>query len=204
MSLPWSDVGPVRSTRLPSLMTPWASAAPAPKVTVIRPTRSNRTSEPTIWLIAFSFSPFRCKSRTPLDLLAPTLPKPRSDRRACPSSFGLALIALTCCHYRPCGGFAAATLLGGGFGRGAKPPSELIRIRPELPVALEAHPDAGQSLGLVHQKENDGQPEDDVPRGGDEPERAGIHTGQRGGAELQHFRQERHEDRPEDGAEDAA
>src|SRR5690242_6304411 len=56
MSFPWSEVGPVRSTRLPILMTPCASIGGAPSPTTNRPTRTNRTSRSRAWLIAPSFA----------------------------------------------------------------------------------------------------------------------------------------------------
>src|SRR6266850_6592172 len=138
MSLPWSEVGPVRSTRLPSLMGAWASAGAAAMPTATRPTRRNWTSGPSARLIASS------------------------------------------------------------FGEGS------IRVRPQLPVAAEAHPDAREPQGLIHQEEDHGEAEHDVPHGGDEAEGLRVNPGERGGGELQHLGQERHEDRPEDGADNAA
>src|SRR5437762_10469924 len=126
MSLPWSEVGPVRSTRLPILMA-WAAAGAAPRASASSASRS-------------------CLMTTSLS----------------------------------------------------------VGVRPQLPEAPEAHPDAGQALRLVHQEEDDGQAEDDVARRGDQPEGVGIDAGQRRGAELQHLGQQRHEGGAVDGAQDAA
>src|SRR5262245_1888115 len=135
MSLPWSEVGPVRSTRLPILMV-WASAIGAPRPTASRPSTIDRTSERRICLMTTSLSS--------------------------------------------------------------------VRVGPELPVAPEALPDAGQTLGLVHQEEDDGQADHDVARGGDQPERIRVDAGQRCGAELEHLGQQRHERRTVDRSDDAA
>src|SRR5258707_4307625 len=103
MSLPWSEVGPVRSTRLPILMTPCASPGGAPRPTTNRPTRTNRTSRSRAWLMGPSFG-------------------------------------------------------------------ALVRIRPELPVAADPEPDAGQALRLVHQGQGDCEAEDEVPGRGEYPD----------------------------------
>src|SRR5919106_6234425 len=104
MSLPWSAVGPVMSTRLPSLITFWAAAGAA-----TRATPSARTSRVPI-------------TRPTLRLMVSSLRVVRS-----------------------------------------------VRVRPQLPVAADARPDAREPLGLVHQEEDDGEPEHDVARGGDHP-----------------------------------
>src|SRR5678815_3266513 len=147
MSFPWSDVGPVRSTRMPSLMV-WASAKEAPMHAAKRLNTRSGMSEPYVRFMG----PSLCRVRTVT--LAPV-------RRS-------------------------------------------IGVRPQGPVALDPEPDACEPQRLVHQEEDDGQPEDDVPRRRDEPEGVGIHAGGRRRAELQHFGQERHEHRAEDGSENAA
>src|SRR5262245_60535366 len=111
ISLPWSDVGPVRSTRLPSLMVDWASAgAAAARPATSRPNRRNVIRR----FIGPSFSRVR---------------------------------TLTCIPYGSVG------------------------VRPQGPVALDPRPDLRESLRLVHQEEDDGQAENDVPRRGDQAER---------------------------------
>src|SRR2546425_763126 len=145
MSLPWSEVGPVRSTRLPSLMI-WACAAAVPRLSASGPSTMDRTSGRRIRLMTTSLSAFG---------------EPRTT-------------------------------------------SPSVRVWPQLPVAPEPQPDARQALRLVHQEKDDGQAEDDVAGGGDQPEGVWIDAGQRRGAELEHLGQQGHEDRAVDGAEDAA
>src|SRR4030095_11415599 len=79
-----------------------------------------------------------------------------------------------------------------------------VGIWPQLPVVAEARPDARQPLGLVHQKEDDREPEHDVARRGDQPEGLRLPPGERRGGALENLGQERHEDGAEDRAEDAA
>src|SRR5215471_20279511 len=112
MSLPWSDVGPVRSTRLPILMV-CAAADMALTLSTSRPNITDRTTSCAILLMTTSLSEFAGE---------------------------------------PC-----ITSLSVG-------------IRPQLPVAAEAQPDARQALGLVHQEKDDGQAKDDVAGGGDQAE----------------------------------
>src|SRR5438445_3834998 len=145
MSLPWSEVGPVRSTRLPILMG-WASAGAVPRLSASRPSTTDRTSGCGIRFMTTSSSVF------------------------------------------------------GGEPRMTSPS---VCVRPQLPVAPEPQPDARQALGLVHQEKDDGQAEDDVAGGGDQPEGVWIDAGQRRGAELEHLGKQGHEHRAEDGAEDA-
>src|SRR5262245_615591 len=55
MSLPWSDVGPVRSTRFPILMV-WALAGPAPRASVSSASVTERASEDVSRRMATSLS----------------------------------------------------------------------------------------------------------------------------------------------------
>src|SRR5712691_9997643 len=85
MSLPWSEVGPVRSTRLPSLMA-WASAGAAPKLSASRPSTTERTRGRDFHLMTTSLSAFDGEPRTtgPSVRVRPQLPvapEPQPDAR---------------------------------------------------------------------------------------------------------------------------
>src|SRR5262245_23250609 len=122
MSFPWSEVGPVRSTRLPSLMVSWAWAGAVARTAARRPNRANT--------IRMARGPF----------IRASLSRGR-----------------TLGHLR----------------------DTSVRVGPQGPVALDARPDARQPLGLVHQEEDHGEPEDDVAGRGDEPEGLRVHAGER-------------------------